>query len=91
MQQIHDIRDFEGYDTVLIHLKADGTGDTRVHVEGSTGNIFHHNTWAETVRDAKTRQADKTHGLKHIIVLMDDGVSYLDEDQKGEEKREPPD
>jgi hypothetical protein len=76
MQRIHSIHEFDGYDVVLVYLKADGTGETRIHIRGSTGNIFDRNTWAATVGDAKARHADPANDLKTILVLLDDGVVW---------------
>lgn len=76
--ELIDFDDFDGYDTVLVHLRSDGTADVRVNKERSTGNIASYHKPLIALSKAKALLADPINGLNSVCVALEDGAVWDD-------------
>jgi hypothetical protein len=74
--ELIDFGDFEGYDTALVHLRADGTADLRVNKERSTGDIFSFANPHEAVAKANSLVSDPINWLKKVCVSLEEGAVW---------------
>lgn len=74
--ELIDFEDFEGYDTALVHLRAEGTADLRINKERSTGNIFSFANSHEAVAKANSLVSDPINWLKKVCVALEEGAVW---------------